>query len=79
MVQFLFFSAGESVIKGEALVTFTDGSDPITAPEAGVVTTVSVASGEKVTNGQAVAHLTNYSDVQTIVNPFHLRGVLFVF
>jgi HlyD family secretion protein len=60
-------SAGETVTKGEELVTFTDGSDPITAPAAGMVTTVSVAAGERVTNGQVVAHLTNYKDLQTVV------------
>jgi HlyD family secretion protein len=32
-----------------------------------MVTTVSVAAGERVTNGQVVAHLTNYKDLQTVV------------
>ena len=40
--------AGENVKKGETLITFTDGSDPITAPEYGVVTTVAVSPGERV-------------------------------
>jgi multidrug efflux pump subunit AcrA (membrane-fusion protein) len=60
-------SAGETVKKGQDLVTFTDGSDPITAPAAGVVTTLSVAAGERVSIGQVVAHLTNYTDLQTVV------------
>jgi multidrug efflux pump subunit AcrA (membrane-fusion protein) len=60
-------SANESVKKGEDLVTFTDGSDPITAPADGVITTISVAAGERVNSGQVVAHLTNYSNLQTVV------------
>lgn len=60
-------SAGEAVSKGEELITFTDDTDPITAPADGVITTVSVAAGQRVTNGQAVAHLTNYKDLQTVV------------
>lgn len=60
-------SAGQSVKKGDILVTFTDGSSPITAPADGMITTIAVASGERVTVGQAVAHLTNYADLQTVV------------
>jgi len=60
-------SAGETVKKGQDLITFTDGSDPITAPASGVVTTMSVAAGERVQIGQVVAHLTNYTDLQTVV------------
>lgn len=60
-------SAGQSVKKGDVLITFTDGSDPIIAPADGMITTIAVASGERVTVGQAVAHLTNYSDLQTVV------------
>jgi multidrug efflux pump subunit AcrA (membrane-fusion protein) len=60
-------TAGETVKKGADLVTFTDGSDPITAPADGVITTLSVAAGQRVTVGQVVAHLTNYSDLQTVV------------
>jgi multidrug efflux pump subunit AcrA (membrane-fusion protein) len=60
-------SAGAAVSAGDELVTFTDDRDPITAPKDGIVTTVAVAAGERVTNGQVVAHLTNYKDLQTIV------------
>lgn len=60
-------TAGEKVNEGDELVTFTDGSAPITAPASGVVTTLSVGAGERVTNGQVVAHLTNYKDLQTVV------------
>jgi multidrug efflux pump subunit AcrA (membrane-fusion protein) len=60
-------TAGETVKKGADLITFTDGSDPITAPVDGVITTVSAVAGQRVTIGQVVAHLTNYSDLQTVV------------
>ncbi|MDN3017071.1 efflux RND transporter periplasmic adaptor subunit [Paenibacillus sp. BSR1-1] len=60
-------AAGDEVKKGDELITFTDGSDPVTAPADGVVTTISVTAGERVTNGQVVAHLTNYKDLQTVV------------
>ncbi|OIK15595.1 efflux transporter periplasmic adaptor subunit [Bacillus sp. MUM 116] len=60
-------STGESVKKGEALITFKDGSDPITAPASGEITSLSVQAGQRVTNGQVVAHLTNYENLQTVV------------
>lgn len=60
-------SAGTEVSAGDELVTFTDDSDPITAPADGIVTTVAVVAGERVTNGLVVAHLTNYNDFQTVV------------
>ena len=60
-------SAGDAVTAGETLVTFTDDSDPITAPTAGTITTVSVASGDRINKGMVVAHLTNYNDLQTVV------------
>ncbi|QCJ41044.1 HlyD family efflux transporter periplasmic adaptor subunit [Bacillus sp. S3] len=60
-------AAGDKVNEGDELVTFTDDSDPITAPAAGTITTVSVNEGERVTNGTVVAHLTNYDDLQTVV------------
>ncbi|MEH7331633.1 efflux RND transporter periplasmic adaptor subunit [Neobacillus drentensis] len=66
-IEEVLVTAGEEVKEGDELITFTDDSDPITAPADGVVTTVSVAAGERVTNGQAVAHLTNYKDLQTVV------------
>lgn len=59
--------SGEEVKEGDELITFTDGSDPITAPASGIVTTLSVSAGERVTSGQVVAHVTNYKDLQTVV------------
>lgn len=60
-------SAGEKVNEGDELITFTDGSDPITAPADGTITTVSVKDGDRITKGEAVAHLTDYSDLETVV------------
>ncbi|WHY79614.1 efflux RND transporter periplasmic adaptor subunit [Neobacillus sp. WH10] len=60
-------ATGEEVKKGDELITFTDGSDPIIAPADGRITTLSVAAGERVTSGQVVAHVTNYQDLQTSV------------
>jgi multidrug efflux pump subunit AcrA (membrane-fusion protein) len=60
-------STGDKVSEGDELITFTDDSDPITAPVDGTITTVSVLEGERVTNGQVVAHLTDYKDLQTVV------------
>ncbi|MEH7505789.1 efflux RND transporter periplasmic adaptor subunit [Neobacillus drentensis] len=60
-------SAGDTVSEGDELITFTDDTAPITAPADGKITTVSVTAGERVTNGQVVAHLTDYKDLQTVV------------
>jgi len=60
-------SEGETVSKGEPLITFTDGSDPVYAPADGIITSLSVAAGERVTSGEVVAHVTNYNQLQTVV------------
>jgi multidrug efflux pump subunit AcrA (membrane-fusion protein) len=60
-------ATGDKVSEGDELITFTDDSDPITATSEGTITTVSVKAGERVTNGQVVAHLTDYEDLQTVV------------
>jgi len=60
-------AAGEQVNKGDELITFTDGSDPIIAPAAGKITTVSVSAGDSVSSGQVVAHVTDYHSLQTAV------------
>lgn len=59
-------NAGDTVKAGESLITFTDGSDPITAPADGTITAINVQAGERVSIGQAVAHLTNYNDLQAL-------------
>ncbi|MEH7155983.1 efflux RND transporter periplasmic adaptor subunit [Neobacillus drentensis] len=60
-------AVGESVKEGDELITFSDGSDPVTSPATGVITSLAVSAGERVTNGQVVAHVTNYNKLQTVV------------
>ncbi|MCH6269115.1 efflux RND transporter periplasmic adaptor subunit [Neobacillus citreus] len=67
IIDEVLWSPGEEVKAGEELITYTDGSDPVTAPADGMITSFSVAAGDRVTQGQVVAHLTNYKDLQTVV------------
>ncbi len=60
-------TANEKVKKDQQIVTFTDGSDPITAPASGTITQVNVYDGDRVNPGKAVAHLTNYTDLNTVI------------
>ena len=60
-------AVGEKVKKGDELITFSDGSDPVTASATGVITSLAVSAGERVTNGQVVTHVTNYNQLQTVV------------
>ncbi|MFC0300540.1 efflux RND transporter periplasmic adaptor subunit [Virgibacillus soli] len=60
-------SVGDNVSKGDELITFTDGSDPITASVAGTITDVSVDEGDRVQNGTVLVHLKNYSNLQTVI------------
>jgi multidrug efflux pump subunit AcrA (membrane-fusion protein) len=66
-VDEVLVSEGEKVKEGQELITFTDGSDPITAPADGTITSLNVAAGDRVTNGQVIAHITNYDDLQVTV------------
>ena len=61
-------SLNQHVSKGDTLITFTDGSDPITAPFAGVVSSLPVAAGDQVNRGTVVAHITNNSHLETTIN-----------
>lgn len=66
-VDEVLVSKGEKVKEGQELITFTDGSDPITAPADGTVTSIGVSDGDRVSKGQVIAHITNYDDLQTTV------------
>ena len=58
---------GDVVKAGATLVTFTDGSI-LQAPVAGTITSLSVASGDSVQISEPVAHITNYSALQTTIS-----------
>ncbi|MBK5485591.1 HlyD family efflux transporter periplasmic adaptor subunit [Peribacillus sp. TH16] len=58
----------EIVEKGDELITFTDGSDPITAPFDGTVTTLDVEEGDRVSSSEVVAHVTDYKKLKTTIS-----------
>lgn len=58
----------ELVEKGDELITFTDGSDPVTAPFDGTVTTLDVEAGDRISGGDVVAHVTDYKKLKTTVS-----------
>lgn len=67
-VDEVLVSVNDVVEAGTELVTFTDGSDPITAPHAGTITTLDVEAGSNLQNGQVVAHITDYVTLQTVIS-----------
>lgn len=67
VVESVLVSANDVVKKGQELITFTDGSDSIVAPADGTITSISVQAGDRAAAGKAVAHITNYSDLQTVI------------
>ena len=58
----------ELVEKGDELITFTDGSDPITAPFDGTVTTMNVEEGDRVSSSEVLAHITDYKKLKTTIS-----------
>lgn len=58
----------ELVEKGDELITFTDGSDPITAPFDGTVTTMGVEEGDRVSSSEVLAHVTDYKKLKTMIS-----------
>ncbi|WP_260285809.1 efflux RND transporter periplasmic adaptor subunit [Peribacillus aracenensis] len=58
----------ELVEKGDELITFTDGSDPITAPFDGTVTTMDVEKGDRVSSSEVLAHVTDYKKLKTTIS-----------
>ncbi|MCI1882419.1 MAG: HlyD family efflux transporter periplasmic adaptor subunit [Sporolactobacillus sp.] len=59
-------SADDTVDKGDTLLTFTDGST-LTAPHDGTITKVNVYEGDRITAGRALMHLTNYADLNAVI------------
>ena len=58
---------GDVVKAGATLVTFTDGSI-LQSPVDGTITSLSIASGDSVQISEPVAHITNYSTLQTTIS-----------
>lgn len=58
---------GDVVKAGATLVTFTDGS-VLQTPVDGTITSLSIASGDSVQLSEPVAHITNYSALQTTIS-----------
>ncbi len=56
------------VEEGDELVTFTDGSDPITAAHAGTITSLDVESGSRIQSSQVVGHITDYETLVTVIS-----------
>lgn len=59
-------SANDVVKKGAHLLEFNNGTY-LDAPAAGTVTAINVYANQRVSPGQAVAHITNYKDLNTVV------------
>ncbi|MGE8202971.1 efflux RND transporter periplasmic adaptor subunit [Heyndrickxia sp. NPDC080065] len=66
-VDEVLVSKNDTVKKGDELITFTNGNDPIVAPISGTITSIDVTSGSKVTEDQVVAHITNYKKLETTI------------
>ncbi|WP_240338290.1 efflux RND transporter periplasmic adaptor subunit [Peribacillus alkalitolerans] len=58
----------QAIKKGDELFTFTDDSDPVTAPFAGIVTSIAVEEDDKVGEEKALAHITNYNILETVIS-----------
>ncbi len=63
----VYVKEGSVVKAGATLVKFTDGSI-LQAPVSGTITTLSVESGDSVQSSATVAHITNYSSLETTIS-----------
>ncbi|MGQ4668891.1 efflux RND transporter periplasmic adaptor subunit [Metabacillus halosaccharovorans] len=67
-VEEVLVEVNDVVEEGDEIITFTDGSDPITAAHAGTITTIDVESGSRIQNSQVVGHITDYETLETIIS-----------
>jgi len=67
-VDEILVEVNDKVEEGDELVSFTDGSDPITAPHAGTVTSLDIGSGSRIQLSQVVGHITDYDTLQTVIS-----------
>ncbi|UPM53647.1 efflux RND transporter periplasmic adaptor subunit [Gottfriedia acidiceleris] len=63
----VFVKEGSVVKTGDTLVKFTDGSI-LQAPVAGTITSLAVNSGDSVQSSATLAHITNYSSLETTIS-----------
>ena len=68
IVEEVLVEVNDVVAEGDELATFTDGSDPITAPRAGTITTLDIEDGARVQLSQVVGHITDYETLQTVIS-----------
>ncbi|WML47177.1 efflux RND transporter periplasmic adaptor subunit [Neobacillus sp. PS3-34] len=66
-IEEVLVDSGDAVTKGQELITFTDGSDPIIAPHKGIITSLTVSADQRVSVGEVVAHVTDYKNLQTVI------------
>ncbi|GGH88983.1 HlyD family secretion protein [Pullulanibacillus pueri] len=66
-VDEVLVSNGDTVKKGEDILSYTDGT-VLEAPAAGTISDLQVYEGSRINAGQVVAHLTNYSDLSTVIS-----------
>ncbi|WP_226529675.1 efflux RND transporter periplasmic adaptor subunit [Metabacillus niabensis] len=67
-VEEVLVEVNDVVEEGDEIITFTDGSDPITAAHAGTITTIDVESGSRIQNSQVVGHITDYETLETVIS-----------
>lgn len=67
-VEEVLVEVNDVVEEGDEIITFTDGSDPITAVHAGTITTIDVESGSRIQNSQVVGHITDYETLETVIS-----------
>lgn len=60
-------SEGQNVKKGQEILEYNNGTY-LDAPDSGTVTSVSVYANSQVKPGQVVAHITNYTNLNTVVS-----------
>lgn len=67
-VEEVLVSVNDVVEEGDELITFTDGSDPITATHSGTITSLDIESGSRIQNTQVIGHLTDYETLETVIS-----------
>lgn len=68
IVDEVLVAVNDVVEEGDELLTFTDGSDPITAAHAGTITSLDIEDGSRVQLSQVVGHITDYKTLQTVIS-----------